>query len=88
MENDTLHQEFLEAVKRINNHIEPFPADILLRLYAFYKRATHNTDYPSSKTALINAFKANALFQTRNMSAEDAKRAYIDTVNNYFLYKK
>lgn len=88
MENDTLNQEFLEAVRRINNHIEPFPADILLRLYAFYKRATQNTDYPSSKTALINAFKANALFQTRNMSADDAKRAYIDTVNNYFLYKK
>lgn len=88
MENDAIDKEFLEAVERINNYHGPFPADTLLRLYAYYKKATNNKEHPSSKTPLINAFKANALFQTRKMTTEDAKKAYIETVNNYFLYKK
>ncbi|MEX2349841.1 MAG: acyl-CoA-binding protein [Flavobacteriaceae bacterium] len=79
---------FKEAVDKVNNHMEPFPADLLLRLYAYYKKASKNQDDPNSKKPLINAFKANALFQVREMSTVEAKQAYIDAVNTYFLYRK
>ncbi|HZW63263.1 MAG TPA: acyl-CoA-binding protein [Flavobacteriaceae bacterium] len=86
--NNTLDDEFKEAVDRINAHTEPFPADFLLRLYAYYKKATHNSGRPNSSKPIINAFKTNALFQVKNVSPEEAKRHYIDLVNNYFLYRK
>jgi acyl-CoA-binding protein len=88
MTDKELHIEFLNAVQSINDHTEPFPADFLLRLYAYYKRATNSQDQPSSKNPLIGAFKTNALFQTRNLQPDEAKRLYIETVNHYFLYKK
>lgn len=79
---------FDEAVERINAHTEPFPADFLLRLYAYYKKATNNYKRPSSKKPIINAFKTNALFQIKNITPDQAKEAYIELVNNYFLYRK
>ena len=80
--------EFKTAVNRVNAHTEPFPADTLLKLYAYYKKATNDYGRPKSKEALINAFKTNALFQVENISEDEAKRIYIDLVNNYFLYRK
>ncbi len=88
MNHETLDKEFEEAVERINNYTEPFPADFLLRLYAYYKRATNNYDRPGSSRPIINAFKTNALFQIKNITPEEAKRMYIELVNNYFLYRK
>lgn len=85
---DELQKAFDEAVERINNHTETFPADFLLRLYAYYKRANKNLDDPNSRKPLINAFKANALFQTKGMTEDEAKKAYIDAVHRYFLYRK
>ena len=79
---------FEEAVKRVNAHHEPFPADFLLRLYAYYKKATNDYGRPSSKKPIINAFKTNALFQAKDISQEEAKRNYIELVDNYFLYRK
>jgi len=82
--------EFLSAVKSINDHTEPYPADFLLRLYAYYKRATNSQDQPSNSNTnpLIGAFKTNALFQTRNLDQDEAKELYIEAVKNYFLYRK
>ena len=88
MTTDKLDKEFLEAVERINKHTEPFPADVLLKLYAYYKKATNDYGRPSSRKPLINAFKTNALFQARDISVEEAKRKYIELVNQYFLYRK
>ncbi|GGD88942.1 acyl-CoA-binding protein [Planktosalinus lacus] len=85
---EELDKAFLESVERVNNHTDPFPADLLLRLYAYYKRANDNKDDPNSKKPLINAFKANALFQNKDLTPEEAKKAYIDAVNTYFLYRK
>ena len=51
MENNPLDIEFEDAVERINNFKESFPADFLLRLYAYYKKATNN--YVSSDKVLI-----------------------------------
>lgn len=88
MKPEELQSAFEDAVDRVNNHLEPFPADLLLRLYAYYKKANNNEDDPNSRTPLINAFKANALFQTRNMTPDEAKAAYVEEVNTYFLYRK
>lgn len=79
---------FKEAVERVNAHTEPFPADTLLKLYAYYKKATNNFSQPKSKKPIINAFKINALFQAKDISVDEAKQHYIDLVNNYFLYRK
>mgnify|MGYP000663411073 CR=1 FL=1 len=86
--NNSLDIQFQEAVERINAHTDPFPADFLLRLYAYYKKATNNYGRPSSKKQIINAFKTNALFQVQDISEEEAKKIYIELVNNYFLYRK
>ncbi|WOD42587.1 acyl-CoA-binding protein [Hwangdonia lutea] len=88
MSNDKLDIEFKDAVDRVNAHTEPFPADTLLKLYAYYKRATNDYGKPRSKKPIINAFKTNALFQTENISEDEAKQEYINLVNNYFLYRK
>ncbi len=80
--------EFKEAVDRINAHKDPFPADFLLRLYAYYKRATNDYSRPKSRRPIINAFKTNALFQIGNISEKQAKKKYIELVKNYFLYRK
>lgn len=88
MASKQLDKEFKDAVDRINNFQGPFPADFLLRLYAYYKKATNDYGRPSSSKPIINAFKTNALFQVQNISEDEAKRIYIDLVNNYFLYRK
>jgi len=88
MSPEELDKEFHKAVEQVNAHTEPFPADFLLRLYAYYKKATNDYGRPSSKKAIINAFKTNALFQTQDISPEDAKREYIELVRNYFLYRE
>ncbi|WP_242158732.1 acyl-CoA-binding protein [Aestuariivivens sediminis] len=79
---------FEEAVQRVNAYTGPFPADTLLKLYAYYKKATNNYSKPSSKKPIINAFKTNALFQVQKISPKEAKKKYIELVNNYFLYRK
>lgn len=88
MTNKALDIEFLDAVERVNAYTDPFPADTLLKLYAYYKKATNNYEQPSSKKAIINAFLCNALFQAKDITEDEAKQAYIDLVNNYFLYRK
>ncbi len=88
MNSEEIEIAFQQAVESINNHSEPYPADFLLRLYAYYKRATNDQHSPGSNNPLINAFKTNALFQTRGISSDDAKQKYIEAVNHYFLYRK
>ncbi|MFT5078260.1 MAG: acyl-CoA-binding protein [Planctomycetota bacterium] len=88
MENAELDIAFLKAVKSINEHTKPFPADVLLNLYAYYKRATDSQDASEGSEPLISAFKTNALFQTRNLTEDEAKQLYIETVDQYFLYRK
>ncbi|SDS08235.1 Acyl-CoA-binding protein [Formosa sp. Hel1_31_208] len=88
MTSEELDIEFKKSVARINAHTEPFPADFLLRLYAYYKKATNNYERPSSSKPIINAFKTNALFQVQDVTEDEAKRIYIDLVDNYFLYRK
>jgi len=88
MTQEELDIAFTKAVKNINNHSDPFPADVLLKLYAYYKRATNSLSSPGSNNPLINAFKTNALFQITDISVNEAKRLYIETATHYFLYWK
>ena len=88
MTNRDLDKELQDAVNRVNAHTEPFPAAFLLRLYAYYKKATNDYGQPSSKKPIINAFKTNALFQIKDISQDEAKATYIELVNTYFLYRK
>ena len=85
---EELNIEVEAAVERVNAYTEPFPADFLLRLYAYYKKATNAYGRPSSRKPIINAFKTNALFQVENISQKEAKQKYITLVNEYFLYRK
>ncbi len=80
MKKETLRKNFEEAVDFLNSYTEPLPADLLLKLYAYYKIANKNYNNPGSKTPLINAFKANALFQAKNISREEAMKEYIKLV--------
>ena len=88
MTSEELNIEFLAAVESINDHTEAFPADFLLRLYAYYKKATNSQDQPTSRNPLIGAFKTNALFQIKDLEPEQAKELYIKVVKHYFLYRK
>ncbi|MEM1340093.1 MAG: acyl-CoA-binding protein [Bacteroidota bacterium] len=81
MSDDQLKLEFDKAVDFVSNYTHPLPADVLLKLYAYYKIATKNRRNPGSKTPLINAFKANALIQAQHITIEDAMRSYIALVN-------
>lgn len=80
MQTDQLREEFRKAVEVVNGYTKPFPADLLLKLYAYYRIANQNFSHPGSKTPLINAFKANALIQARDMTPEQAMQEYIDLV--------
>lgn len=88
MTSEELDKAFQEAVQTMNEHQQPFPADFLLRLYAYYKIATKNSELPSGSKPLINAFKTNALFQVQNMTPDQAKLKYIEVVKHYLLYRK
>jgi len=81
MIDDELHQRFRDAVAYINTYTDPLPADVLLKLYAYYKIANSNYENPGSKTPLINAFKANALIQAKNININEAMERYIELVN-------
>lgn len=81
MVDQSLKDRFKEAVDYVNHYTNPIPADILLKLYAYYKIANKNFDNPGSKTPLINAFKANALIQAQKISRKEAMESYIELVN-------
>ena len=87
MKKDSIHEEFQEAVRFINEYTDPLPADLLLKLYAYYKIANKNFNHPGSKTPLINAFKANALIQAQHVTPEEAMQHYIELVKKEIASK-
>jgi acyl-CoA-binding protein len=80
MKKKKIHIDFEMAVAYVNSFTDPIPADVLLKLYAYYKIANANFNNPGSKTPLINAFKANALIQAKNLSEKQAMKSYIELV--------
>jgi acyl-CoA-binding protein len=88
MKNDKLNSEFLAAVQLVNEYKNPLPADLLLKLYAYYKIANKNYNNPGSKTPLINAFKANALIQAQNIDRKEAMKLYVNLVQKEIVNKE
>jgi len=88
MKNDKLNSKFLKAVQLVNDYKKPLPADLLLKLYAYYKIANKNYNNPGSKTPLINAFKANALIQAQNIDREEAMNLYVKLVQKEIVKKQ
>lgn len=82
MKKKKLHTNFQTAVAFVNGYSKPIPADVLLKLYAYYRIANKNYDNPGSKTPLINAFKANALIQAQNINGKEAMESYIKLVDS------
>lgn len=86
--NEKLSAGFKAAVQLVNDLQNPLPADLLLKLYAYYKIANQNFEHPGSKTPLINAFKSNALFQAKDIGPEEAMKKYIQLVKKEIKVKK
>ena len=85
---DSLRKKFNKAVLTVNEYTDPLPADLLLKLYAYYKIANENFNHPGSKTPLINAFKANALIQAQHLDVREAMKNYIALVDKEIREKK
>ena len=76
---DELFQEYYQAVRDTSKR---FPQDTLLRFYSYYKLATDENQMrvqhlPENGEELINAFKANAMFQVQQINPRQAKINYI-----------
>ena len=85
MNEKNLETQFQEAVAIASKMTQAsLPQDVQLRLYAFYKQATHGTlSYNHSESFdLRNAFKTNAWIQISHLSIEEAKEHYIEIINS------
>lgn len=83
---EKLNGEFQEAYERASTTKQKLPQDVMLRLYAYYKHATeadltHIHRQSLVGTELVSAFKLNSLFQIQNITQEEAKKKYIELVN-------
>ncbi len=89
MENEELHKEFLDALEIANSTKFLLPVDVKLKFYAYYKQATEMTNLyrPSDAIQMRNSFKMNAIFQVKHLSKDEAKRKYIQLVEQYIKSK-
>lgn len=75
-------QKFYKAYEMASTTGLKFPPDVMLRFYAYYKRATHHDGFynPGNGEDIRNGFKANALLQVENISQAEAKNKYVEMV--------
>ena len=90
MQGKELDIAFEEAFQKASQEEQSLvPPDLQLHLYAYYKRAI-DEPYVSNRSFesndLRSAFKMNALIQVQNISRSEAKRRYIEMVED--LYPK
>lgn len=85
-----LNTRFQEAFEKASNMTETLPPDLMLRIYAYYKQATHATvGYKQlNENDLRNAFKTNAWMQISHISQDEAKEKYIEIINSLLNQKK
>jgi diazepam-binding inhibitor (GABA receptor modulator, acyl-CoA-binding protein) len=78
---DTLFQEAIDIANTIPQ--SSLPQDVQLRCYAYYKQATFGSlgSVNYSNLDVRDAFKNNAWLQVSHISEEEAKRRYIDLIN-------
>lgn len=85
MKQEALHTDFWDAFKRVSEATQDFPPDVLLQFYALYKQATQENTliHQAGEHELISAFKMNALLQVKDLTSDEAKKAYIEIANKY-----
>ena len=78
---DTLFQKAIALANTIPQ--SSLPQDVQLWCYAYYKQATFGAlgSVNYSNLDVRDAFKNNAWMQIRNISENEAKRRYIDLIN-------
>ncbi|MFD0976322.1 acyl-CoA-binding protein [Salinimicrobium gaetbulicola] len=85
MTSEEIDKQFLAAYEKASTTSQKFPPDIMLKFYAYYKHATENEGIytPSGDDEVRNAFKLNALLQIKGISTTEAKKKYIELVNQH-----
>lgn len=81
-----LDNAFEEAYLKASSTNKKLPQDVMLQLYATYKKATKGNNYVESSSngiQLRNAFKLNAWIQLSHLTEGDAKIEYIKLVNKH-----
>lgn len=79
---EDLDKLFEIAYTKVSETHQKFPQDVLLYFYAYYKHAKNESDLkvtqnPINGEELVNAFKANAMFQVKKFSERESKIKYI-----------
>ncbi len=85
MENE-LDIEFNKAYEKANASRQKQPADVMLQLYACYKKSTKENNYQSlynEENDVRSAFKLNAWMQLSSLTIEEAKKMYIQLVEKH-----
>ena len=79
---DDLDRKFRKAFEIASAMTKKLPPDVMLRFYSYYKHATIKDSLliPSGNDLIRNAFKLNAYVQLSNITIEEAKRKYIELV--------
>lgn len=85
---DKLDRVFEIAYSKVSETSKKFPQDVLLYFYAYYKHARNEFDLkvtqnPINGEELVNAFKANAMFQIKKFSERESKIKYILLAKKY-----
>ncbi len=77
--------QFRKAYKKASTTTKKFPPDIMLKFYAYYKQATETEGIykPKDRDEVRSAFKLNALLQVKGISSLEAKKKYIELVEEY-----
>jgi len=80
-----LDKKFNKAFEVASAMSKKLPPDIMLKFYAYYKRATSkNSIYlPSGDDEIRNAFKMNAYFQLADITPNEAKQEHIELVEEF-----
>lgn len=79
-----LDTQFREAFEKASNmEQDSLPQDLMLRIYAYYKQATFGSlgSVNYSNLDVRDAFKNNAWMQISHISEDEAKRCYIEIIN-------
>ena len=78
---DTLFKEAIDLANTIPQ--SSLPQDVQLRCYAYYKQATFGSlsSVNYSNLDVRDAFKNNAWMQISHISEDEAKRCYIELIN-------
>lgn len=77
--NIALDKEFEAAFNKISKLKKAVAPDVMLKFYAFNKQANFGNKFSfNSNSDVRSAFKFNAWMQLNGMSAEQAKKEYIE----------